>query len=235
MAQVVELFGAPGAGKSSLMHALDGRRVGGRRIIAAPRLTRVPRSGLFGRLRPRALAPAERRAALLDRRDDWELLLACVASSARSSETDPIRALYAPGWLAATLELRALADRAPDGLIVVIDEGFVQRAPIVCGLPASDDCLTRFLSAVPPPLLHVQLEQDARTLATRLLARDRVLPRHEGLDAAALAASVSEDARLLARCAAGLARAGAPVLTIGRSDSPEALADRVVAALSGEG
>lgn len=215
MARVIELFGAPGTGKSSLLHALEGRRVAGRRVVGANGLTRVPRRGPLGRLRPRALTPAERRAALSARRDDWADLLGLIGSSPLGRDgTDPLRALHAPGWLGASLELRALADAADDGLVVVLDEGLVQRAPVVCGSDPDDATLDRYLRALPRPALHVHLAQDPAVLVARLRQRARVIDRHVGLDDDGLTASVEDEVRLMARCAAALTGAGAPVRTV---------------------
>ena len=212
MAHVVELFGAPGSGKSSLLRALDGRGVAGRRIVAAERLTRVPRAGLLGRLRDRDLTPAERRAALAARADDWSELLAMAAAAPTALADDPLRALHATGWLTATLELRALAHAAPDDVVVVLDEGLVQRSAVVCG-PAPDDAtLDRYLRALPTTALHVHLREDPATLVGRLRGRDRVIDRHVGLDDDALLGSVTVDAVLMARCAAALDAAGHRVL-----------------------
>ena len=228
MAHVVELFGAPGSGKSSLLRALDGRDVAGRRIVAAERLTRVPRAGLLGRLRDRELTPAERRAALAARADDWSELLAMAAAAPTALVDDPLRALHATGWLAATLELRALADAAPDEVVVVLEEGLVQRAPVVCG-PAPDGAmLVRYLCALPTTALHVHLREDPATLVGRLRGRDRVIDRHVGLDDDALLGSVVHDAVLLARCAAALDTAGQPVLATAGGRGTAAIADDVV-------
>ena len=228
MAHVVELFGAPGTGKSSLVRALDGRRVAGRRIVSAARLTRVPRGGPLGRFLPRDLTPAVRRAALTARRDDWAELLALAAAAPSALVGDPLRALHATGWLTTTLELRALADAAPDDVIVVLDEGLAQRAPVVCG-PAPDDAtLARYLGALPPCALHVHLREDPATLVTRLRGRPRVIDRHVGFDDAALLASVTDDAELFDRCADVLARAGHRVVV---SSGDHATTDVIVDAL----
>jgi hypothetical protein len=237
MAQVLELFGPPGAGKSALMRALDGRRIGSRSLIAAHRLARGPRRWPLGLLLSRDLAPAERRRALAARRSDWSELLDLIATAplgrGPGEASDPLRALHAPGWLAATLELRALADAAPDDVIVVLDEGLVQRAPIVCGPDPSETSLRTYLRALPVPRLHVHLELDRALLLSRLRARGRVIDRHAELDDEMLSASVAADADLFARCTRILAESGLPVLTVTSDGDPAATATRVIAALGG--
>lgn len=228
MAYVVELFGAPGSGKTSLMHALDGCRVGPRRIVTAERLSRVPRGGMLGRLRDRQLTPAERRATLAARADDWEDLLAMAAAAPAALAADPLRALHATGWLAATLELRALADAAPDDVIVVLDEGLAQRAGVVCGPEPDDATLARYVRAFPPTALHVHLREHPAMLAGRLRGRDRTIDRHVGLDDDALLGSVTDDAVLLARCAAALERAGHRMLTTTSGRTTDLVAADVV-------
>jgi len=236
MADVVELFGAPGTGKSSLVRALDGRRVAGRRVVDAARLVRVPRRWPLGRLLPRELTPAERRAALAARRDDWATLLGRIAEGPLGRggvDADPLRALHAPGWLATTLELRALADAAPDDVVVILDEGLVQRASVVCGPDPSDDVLAGYLGALPPTRLHVHLQQDPAALAVRLRGRGRVIDRHVGLGDEELTRSLAADVRLAARCADVLAAAGDPIITVVTDGDVASAADRVVAALAG--
>ena len=233
MAQVVELFGAPGTGKSSLARALDGRRVSGRRLVAAESLLRVPRRRPFGTLLSRAMTPAERRRVLAERRDDWAELLDLVASGplGRGDGEDPLRVLHAPGWLATTLELRALADAAPDDLVVVLEEGLVQRAPLVCGAAASHHDLAGYLRVLPCATLQVHLVHDPSALVRRLRSRDRTIDRHVGLDDRALEESVRSDAELLSRCASVLATFGARVLTPATGGDLRTIADEVVAAL----
>ena len=233
MAQVVELFGAPGTGKSSLARALDGRRVSDRRLVAAGRLLRIPRSRRLGRVLRRDLTPAERRQALAERREDWAELLSIIESAplGRDVAGDALRVLHAPGWLATTLELRALADAAPDDVIVVIDEGLVQRAPIVCGPQATDIELERFLRSLPRALLQVHLVHDPTALVRRLRGRARTIDRHVGLDDGQLEDSVRADTALLERCAEMLRSLGAPVSSPDTGSGLRAIADEIVAVL----
>jgi len=249
MAEVVELFGAPGTGKSSLVGALDGRRVAGRRIVAAERLLRVARRGPSGAVVPgagtgaghirrlverlvrRDRTTAELRGLVTARRTDWAPLLDLLDDAPLGRRTgrgmgpgpgpgtgregtDPLAALRAPGWLLATLEARALADAAADDLVVVLGEGFVQRARLVCGdLPDAAD-MDRFVAAVPPAALQVHLTADPSVLVARLQARGRTIDRHAELDASGLAASVERDALLLTQLAARLDARGDAVLAL---------------------
>jgi hypothetical protein len=212
------------------MRALDGRRIAGQRIIAAGRLTRVPRPGLpevagrLGRAFSRAITPAERRAALAARREDWAELIGVVAAASPDAH-DPLRSLHVASWLASTLELRALAHAAPGGTVAVIDEGLVQRTPSVLGPSPSDSALVHYLGLLPHTTLYVHLEADPEHLVARLRARDRVIDRHIGLDDAALLQSVREDARLFARLARELEDLGSPMMSVGGGE------DTVVAAL----
>lgn len=225
MAHVVELFGAPGTGKSSLVRALVGRHIGSGRIVGPDDLTRAPRGGPIGRLLSRDLTPSERRAALAARRDDWAELLGLIATSpigrdvtsasgpsaAAAVRADPLRALHAPGWVAHSLQLRALADAAPDDMIVVLDEGLVQRAPVVCGDDADAAALTRYLGLLPRATLHVHLTAEPAVLLARLRDRARIIDRHAGLDDAAMGAEVGADLDRFARIAGLLEMGGAPL------------------------
>jgi hypothetical protein len=236
MAEVVELFGAPGTGKSSLVGALDGRRVGGRRIVAAERLLRVARFGGSSAVRPgmregaglprrvlerlirRDRTTEERQQLLADRLPDWSPLFALLRDAPLGREgMDPIGQLHAPGWMLATLEARALADAAPDDLVVVIGEGFVQRARLLCGDEPGSAELDRFVAAVPPARLQVHLTTDVDALVARLERRGRTIDRHRGLDAARLAASVTRDAALVAELAVRLRGRGDVVLELATS------------------
>ncbi len=240
MAAIVELFGAPGVGKSSLVRTLDGRRVAGRMLLAAHHLGRVPRSQRLGtgpariprlleRLLRRDLTPAERRAALADQRDAWAELLEVVAAGPLGrDDQDPLRLLHAPGWLAATLELRALAETAPPGVVTLLDEGLVQRLALVCGREPEGPTLDRFIDALPPATLYVHLQTRQSTLVSRLRERERVIDRHLGLTEERLAVSVGDEVKLLARAAGRLTEAGHNLLTLDAAASLDALAAQVM-------
>ena len=253
MAEVVELFGAPGTGKSSIAGALDGRRIAGRRVVAAERLRRVARRAA-GTVSPGAPAGAplprrvlerlvrrdrttEERRQLVEDRTDWSGLLGLLLDAPLGREgPDPLALLQAPGWMLATLEARALADAAPDDLIVVLDEGLVQRVRLVCGDAPDDARLARYVAALPPARLQVHLTADTGTLVARLQARERTIDRHRGLDAAALATTVARDASLLASVAAELRGRGDTVLDVSTAsgdpeDAVRAVLDQLASAL----
>jgi hypothetical protein len=252
MADVVELFGVPGVGKSSLMRALDGRRIDGRTVVAAPRLLRVPRSAMPGtaslagspvdaalprrvvdRVLRRDLTPAERRAAVTARRADWAPLLDMIATAPLgrddgSGPLDALEVLHAPGRVSMTLELRALADAAPDDLIVVLDEGLAQRARLVCGPVPEPGTVERYVAALPPAALQVHLVAEPAVVASRLAARERVIDRHAGLDADELERSVARDAELLERIASALVARGDAVLRVPEADGvPDVVISRL--------
>jgi len=242
MAKVVELFGVPGAGKSWVVRALDGRRVGGRTVVAAQRLLRVPRGSmaaamshtgprvdaalpgrLVDRVLRRDLTPAERRAAVAARRSAWAPLLEMIATAPLGRDdtgraADALELLHAPGRLSTTLELRALADAAPDDLIVLLDEGLAQRARLVCGPDPDLGTVERYVAALPPTALHVQLVAGPEVIAARLGARGRVIDRHVGLDTEELARSAARDAALLGQVASALVARGDAVLRVPAAD-----------------
>lgn len=251
MAQVVELFGAPGTGKSTLLRALDGRRIGGRRVVAVGRLRRVARrgpsdrsaagapigSGPARRIMERLLSrdrTTEELATLLARRTaDWSAILALLTDAPLGrGSTDPFEPLRAPGWLRVTLENRALADAAPDDLVVVLDEGLAQRVRILCGDAPDAARLARFAVTLPPATLQVHLTADTGTLVARAQRRDRTIYRHRGLDVPGLAASVERDAALLATVAETLRGRGDAVLELATSMlDPEDAARTVITRL----
>ena len=247
MAQVVELLGAPGTGKSTLVGALDGRTVGGRRLVDVRRLLRVPRRGLpagaRGRLLARDLTPAERRRAVAAHADEWTDLVARIVAARNGPAPDasagPVRLLhrlYAPGWVVATLELRALAERAPDDVVVLIDEGLAQRATVVCGEDADESSLAAYLTLLPPTLVHLHLDPVASSdvaaaadlLAARVTGRGRTIDRHAGLDGSELTRSLAGDVRSAARIAAALRTVGANVADVAVTGPVDASVEHVL-------
>jgi hypothetical protein len=268
MADVVEVSGAPGTGKSSLVGALAGSEAGGRRLVDARALLRVPRlvrAGAAGapgggrsggtsalprpleRLLRRDLQPEERRSLVAERAASWSGLLELLARAELGRDadvtTDPgraaLRRLYAPGWIAATLELRALADGAPDDVLPVLDEGLVQRTRIVLGVRPDAAALRAFVAALPAPRLVVHLTGPVEVLAARVsdrAAAGRTIDRHAGTAPDDVAASLRADVDLLERAVTELEAAGQDVLRLDVTDGrPDELAARVRARLSEAG
>jgi hypothetical protein len=256
MAQVIELFGAPGAGKTSVAQALDGLRLDGRVLVAAQRLTRVPRRGgalpprparrapngpllrPLDRLLRRDLTPAERRAALASCPEELRAIARRLAdeptAGAGDDAADPVLRLQRSEIALTALLHRTLAAAAADDLIVVLDEGLMQRIRLAHGAATDDAVLRDFVTELPATLLHVHLHVDPDVAAARLDSRARVTGRHAALDTAGRAASVADDAALYARVAAIL-REQSPtrVLDVDTGDaSPDATAGRIVAALA---
>jgi hypothetical protein len=236
--------------------ALDGRRLDGRRIVAAERLLRVARLGpatavtpgapadarfarrVLDRLTRRDRTPDERREVLAERRTDWSALLNLLGEAPLGrEEADPLATLRTPGWVLETFEVRALADAAPDDLVVVLGEGFVQRGRLFCGNQPDDARLDRFVAAVPPATLQVHVTADVGILVRRLQQRSRVNDRHVGLGTSDLAKSVERDAELLELLAARLRTRGDAVLEVPtvigeQSSSADTVVERLATVLA---
>jgi hypothetical protein len=250
MAGVIELVGAPGAGKSTLAGALVGSSSSGRSLVAADALNRLPRLPQFARfvrrrrvvthgvldaLLTRQLLPSERRAALRDRAEAWRPLLEFLADRTIGADEPRVghvaallRRLEAPVWLLHTLELHALAPIAPPDALVVVEEGLLQRTAMVCGPTPTDEVLDAYLSRLPPIDLAVHLRATPATLVDRVERRreaGRVNTRHDGLSRAELERSVQADLTLLARVIERHRALGGAVLEL---DSGDAAADELV-------
>jgi hypothetical protein len=228
MALLVELVGAPGAGKSTVAAALDGLRAGGAVLRPATDLVRPPRRGL-PREAARRLAGAEDprvlRRALADRAEAWDPLLRLVLAARPDDPRGAALRLEALDWTRRTLATVALVRAAPGGAFV-LDEGPLQRVTAVLG-PLPDPVeVARYVGLLPPSDLVLHLKADDATLARRLADRaaaGRVIDRHLGLDPAARLASVRADAAVLA-AAVGAAATGTTVIDVDASDGADPIA-----------
>lgn len=235
MARIVELVGAPGVGKSTLLGALAGRHLGdGRRVRTPLDLRRVPRRGVPGPLDrrvPRPVDPRLVRRLLADRTDRWAPFLDHVVATGGPVDEAPLRRLQSLSWTLTTLELLALAEDRPDGEVVVLDEGPLQRALTLLGVDADGRDLARHVATAPATDLVLHLRTDADELDRRVVARargGRVTARHAGLATSDRRAAEADEVRLLAEVADGVAAAGREVAVLdlppGRPPVGEALA-----------
>jgi len=262
MAQVVEFVGPPGSGKSSVAAALSGRRLGSRTVVGIEAVTLRPRSSLplaqlvhgatmrrsgraastLDRMLCQAVPADERAASLAGRADEWRPLLDFLAGRTLGTDvTDPmatassVRRLYAPLWLTQTLEARALAEDAPDGLVVVMHEGLLQRAGVVCGRAPDEVQLAQYARLVPPLAAVVHLRCSTGLLVERVLGRrasgsENV--RHIGLDERELQELLDWESALLARTVQAYRLAGGRTIVLDADeDGPAVLADRIARAL----
>jgi hypothetical protein len=251
MAALIELVGAPGTGKSTLVDALVTGR-GARRpsvgppLVDATRLVRAPRRAPRGevpawpvtggplvrgladvrglsRLVLRVRDRAELWGLLATRHADWGEFLALTRAAAADDHRDPAFRALASGWLAQTLQLRALADRVDDPVVCLLAEGLVQRRLTVLGSPADPLVLfdpgrvATYLATMPLPGAVVHLTAAPDVVAARLAARSAQggsIVRHAGLDDARRAALTRADTEALAEAVAAVASRGVRVVTI---------------------
>lgn len=235
MARIVEMVGAPGVGKSTLLGRLAGRRlVDDRRVRTPTDLRRDPRRGVPGRLDrrfPRPTDPRLTRRLLADRDERWSPFLAHVVATPGPTGEPPLRRLQALTWTLASLELLALAEERPDDEVVVLDEGPLQRALTLLGVDPGGPALARHVATAPVTDLVLHLRTDADELDRRVVgrARDgRVTARHAGLEGPERRAAEAGEVRLTAEVVEGAAAAGRSVAVLdlrpGRPPVAEALA-----------
>jgi hypothetical protein len=229
MSKMIELVGAPGAGKSTLARELVGRRLGRsrHRVVSATALLRRPSRRLPASLAPlvrRPLDAVDRREALTRMAPDWQDFLdLCADSSANGPSIDALRMLYSSSWLLTTLELTALARErssvAPE--VILLEEGLVQRALAVLGPEPAAGHLSRFVATVPSADVVVHLTVPHELLIERVQYRasvGRVIPRHAGLRPDELAASLRADVALLQQVTSGLRQRGVTVVEASAED-----------------
>ncbi len=269
MAPLIELVGAPGTGKSTLVAALVAGR-GARRpdvgppLVDAARLVRAPRGApagsvpawpVTGGVVTRALADvrglsrlvlrvrdrAELWGLLARRHDEWGEFLALTRAAAADDHRDPAFRALVSGWLAQTLQLRALADRVADPVVCVLAEGLVQRRLTVLGSPVDPAVVfdpgrvAAYLATLPVPAGLVHLTAAGEVLEARLAARaaeGRAIVRHAGLDDERRAAASRADAAALADAVAAVAARGVPVVTVDTGAQDLAASVRAVRGLA---
>lgn len=226
MARTVEVLGAPGVGKSTLVGAADGVRVTADAVIrdarAALRSRRLP--GVLGALPPfrrwtRDPDPARRTEALARRAAEWEVFLRACADATPALAVDPLVRLARIDWLLRSLELAALAEEHPTDEWLLLDEGPAQRA---LGTPDP----AAFAALVPAPTAVVLISGADPVVGPRLAGRAEAgtaTLRHRRLGPAAALASSRDDAAVLATVTRVLGDRGVPVLQLDGATPVEAL------------
>lgn len=223
MSGFIELCGAPGVGKSTLVRALCGRSLGSggsaQVLLPAELLGAVPRHGL-GWSAPLLRDPA--RVARLARLPAGQRLLVARSASGPadldgrgvagghefvlqglpSPGTDDPRSevgyrAAALGWARGTLHLTHAARGLPDRVVLLLDEGVVQRSVSLVGAGATDASRAMVVERFPTPALVVHLVGTAALLEERAehrLAAGRAPRLHSGLDAERVHELVRSDA-----------------------------------------
>ncbi len=201
MSGFIELCGAPGVGKSTLVAALAGRRVflpgghatGAVTLLPADRLTCVPRSpfrllgpAMGGRAGLAALAARPRLARLMTRALSVEeiatrmplasgttgdLLADLPLPAADDPRADPSYRDAALGWLEDTLRILQLAAELPAGVVALLGEGVVQRTVSLLGASASETETARLVARLPRPVAVVHLVAAPELIERRARAR----------------------------------------------------------------
>lgn len=239
----IELCGAPGVGKSTLVAALAGRRVatpdGTATIVPAQVLSAGPRALLrplgsvlrsativgalssrpgLARVATRALtADALAAMAPLAPGEVTGLLAGLPSPSTADPRSDAHYRDAAIGWLEDMVRLLRLAERLGPGLVAALDEGVVQRCVSLLGASASVEDQTRLLMRLPRPGVVVHLVADLRLVEGRAAERHRAgrAPRlHAGRDVDAAVELLLADARAIGRAASAIASIGVLVLDV---------------------
>ncbi len=184
----VEFLGAPGSGKSTLASAL---------------ITDVPgtiglEEAVRGEIKARSADPIARVAARLPGSTEGRVWKGVYARSAdRLSALNRFLAAHPAaleavlagqreragrdlgqeqvlGWVLNLMARFQLATESPGSDLLVVDEGFGQRAAAVFGYgfsPEDHDNLARYLKAIPRPLSLIVVETPLETCITRLESR----------------------------------------------------------------
>lgn len=258
MSGFIELCGAPGVGKSALARALGGhvitldgharRLLPGTRAFSVARAPFRPVASLLEE--PSVVARLSRVPRVCDR-----LLLTDVADAdgtahwvdevASALEDLPapapgdVRAAHAyrsaaMAWTENTLRRVALAERLPQGVVLLLDEGLVQRSLTLLGSGATDHDRRRLLDRFPRPAAVVHLVAPRDLLLRRLRARHRsghMARLHAGLRPEEALEIVTADAAAIASTVRLMADAGVPVIELrspGAGRSVRSLRDDVL-------
>ena len=196
---MVELSGAPGSGKSTLVRWLSGRAVIGpagvrRRLVPADLLSLHPRPAFRGLSRTLgrpdvmgllARHPSLRAAMLTDAHgpttdvpsaavlpEGWEALFRSAgASGADDPRGDAEYRARARTWVLATHRSSRAGLEAPDGLLPILDEGTVQRSLTVLGSTAGAGSAEAVHGLLAPGTLVVHLAVPDEVLVERALRR----------------------------------------------------------------
>jgi len=216
MTAILELLGAPGAGKSTLADALLDRSTRPERpclrhpdeVIGAPRLAAGRKVDgvlreLSGRLPARASGLA--RDALWRRTaPDYLKILSRehggfldIVAHATPPTADAAYVLRWQQWPHATLEHHVLLRDVPESdCTVVVEEGLVMRANTVC---AGDESLAaRYFATQPLPDVLVVLKVHPEEALARLQGRGkRPLLRHQNRSDASILTDLERTARLV--------------------------------------
>jgi hypothetical protein len=263
MTGFVELCGAPGTGKSTLARALGGRTFvlegRRRRLLSAGRAFVRVRSGLrpFARslerpenaarlavvpwLSDRILHVVETRTA-----DPAEVQFASRLADLPGPGPDDVRSetayrTAAMAWALETMRLTSIAGRLPSGVILVLDEGVVQRSVSLLGNMADDADRAALLDLFPTPLAVVHLVASPELLERRAATRreEGRAPRlHAMLEGADLGRSIAADVDAIERTLDIVGARGAPVLehrVTEHDGSVRRLRDRVLRSLESLG
>lgn len=261
MSDHIELVGAPGSGKSTLVAWLAGRSVPieGKRhaLIRAEQLNRTTR---IGRGRSRDRLPAYRilmltaRSPLLERSLlRWDphppsvdvtrrvaALRAAVGDlPAGDARADALYRDQAFGWLGETLGLLELARTLEPRVVPLLAEGVVQRTLSILGTRDVPAATQQVLEAFPAPRLIIHLHAGAASLAERAAHRRRLGIEpvlHRGRTFEAVVEQIAADSAALARIVRQCSLMGVPIIDVelARERGPRRVGREVLQRISTE-
>ena len=233
--RVVEVVGAPGSGKSTLVRRLAGRRVRaddgkGRWLVPAEMLVRASR---WPTPYLRADAPSPRLLAMLVR---WPRIAARLTTEGpdgplppewerlwrqgEATVVDDLRGdagyrVQAHRWAERTARLVEAASSVPDGIVPLLAEGVVQRVLSMVGARGAVDAVEPAIALLAPSTLVVHLvvpEEELVARARRRRVQGRAPELQRGLDEEQVRRSLRADSEALEALVDGLERSGVEVL-----------------------